>query len=72
MPHQYLPQFNQQLYFLATLDIQDLSRLTNDPILHSPFWPIIPAKLPSDITKFDSKPGEDPNNNVMNFHLWCS
>jgi hypothetical protein len=49
-----------------------LSRLTNDPILHSPYWPVIPAKLPSDIPKFDGKPGEDPNNHVMTFHLWCS
>jgi hypothetical protein len=72
MPHQYHPQVNRQLPFLATLDLPDLSRLTNDPILHSPYWPVIPAKLPSDIPKFDGKPGEDPNNHVMTFHLWCS
>jgi hypothetical protein len=72
MPHQYHPQVNRQLPFLATLDLPDLSRLTNDPILHFPFWPVIPAKLPSDIPKFDGKPGEDPNNHVMTFHLWCS
>jgi hypothetical protein len=69
--HQY-QQPNRQLPFLATLDLPDLSRLTNDPILHAPFWPTIPAKLPSDIPKFDGKPGEDPNNHVMTFHLWCS
>jgi hypothetical protein len=56
----------------VTLDLPDLSRLTNDPIFHSPVWPIIPAKLPSDIPKFDGNPGEDPNNHVMTFHLWCS
>jgi hypothetical protein len=72
MPHQYHPQVNRQLPFLATLDLPDLSRLTNDPILHFPFWPIIPAKLPSDIPKFDGKLGEDPNNHVMTFNLWCS
>jgi hypothetical protein len=72
MPHQYHPHVNRQLPFLATLDLPDLSRLTNDPILHYPFWPVIPAKLPSDIPKFDGKPGEDPNNHVMTFHLWCS
>jgi hypothetical protein len=72
MPHQYHPQVNRQLPFLATLDLPDLSRLTNDPIFHSPVWPVIPAKLPSDIPKFDGKPGEDPNNHVMTFHLWCS
>jgi hypothetical protein len=37
MPHQYHPQVNRQLPFLATLDLPDLSRLTNDPILHYPF-----------------------------------
>jgi hypothetical protein len=72
MPHQYHSQINRQLPFLVTLDLPDLSRLTNDPISHSPVWPVIPAKLPSDIPKFDGNPGEDPNNHVMTFHLWCS
>jgi hypothetical protein len=72
MPHQYYPQVNQQLPFLATLDLPDLSRLTNDPILHSPVWPAIPAKLPFTIPKFNGKSGEDPNNHVMTLHLWCS
>jgi hypothetical protein len=72
MPHQYHSHINRQLPFLATLDLPDLSRLTNDPISHSLVWPIIPAKLPSDISKFDRNPGEDPNNHVMTFHLWCS
>jgi len=40
--------------------------------LHYPFWPVILAKLPSDIPKFDDRAGEDPNNHVMTFHLWCS
>ena len=57
---------------MATLDIPDLSRILNDSILHSPQWPAIPAKLPSDIPKFDGKAGEDPNNHVMTFHLCCS
>jgi hypothetical protein len=69
--HQY-PQVNRQLPFLATLDLPDLTRILNDPIRHSPQWPAIPAKLPSDIPKFDGKAGEDPNNHVMTFHLWCS
>jgi hypothetical protein len=72
LPHQHYPQVNRQLPFLATLDLPDLSRLTNDPIHHSSGWPAIPAKLPSDIPKFDGKSGEDPNNHVMTFHLWCS
>jgi hypothetical protein len=69
--HQY-PQVNRQLPFLATLDLPYLSRILNDPIRHSPQWPVILAKLPSDIPKFDGKVGEDPNNHVMTFHLWCS
>jgi hypothetical protein len=56
----------------VTLDLPDLSRLMNDPIFHSPVWPAIPAKLPSDIPKFDEKSRKDPNNHVMTFHLWCS
>jgi hypothetical protein len=72
MPHQYHSQINRQLPVLATLDLPDLCRLTNDPIFHSPIWLVIPAKLPSDILKFDGNYGEDPNNHVMNFHLWCS
>jgi hypothetical protein len=72
LPHQHYPQVNRQLPFLATLDLPDLSRLTNDPIYHSPVWPSIPAKLPFDIPKFDGKSREDPNNHVMTFHLWCS
>jgi hypothetical protein len=63
---------NRQLPFLATLDLLDLLRILNDPIRHSPQWPAILAKLPSDIPKFDGKVGEDPNNHVVTFHLWCS
>jgi hypothetical protein len=72
-PQNYqFPQVNIQFPFLATLDLPDLSRILNDPILHSPYWPVIPAKLPSDIPKFDNQSREDPNNHVMTFHLWCS
>jgi hypothetical protein len=69
--HQY-PHVNRQLPFLATLDLPDLSRILNDLISHSPQWPVIPVKLPSDISKFDCKLGEDPNNHVMTFHRLCS
>jgi hypothetical protein len=58
--------------YLASLNIPDLSKLTNDPILHDPTWPNMPTKLPSDIPKFEGKSGEDPANHVMTFHLWCS
>ena len=69
--HQY-PHVNRQLPFLATLDLPNMFRILNDPISHSHQWPVIPAKLPSDIPKFNGKSREDPNNHVMNFHLWCS
>jgi hypothetical protein len=71
-PQNYqFPQVNRQFPFLATLDLPDFSRILNDLILHSPYWLIILAKLSSDIPKFDSRVGEDLNNHVMNFHLWC-
>ena len=63
---------NRQLPFLETLDFPDLSKLINDPIRHYPSWPPIPIKLPLDIPKLDGKQGEDPQNHVMTFHLWCS
>jgi hypothetical protein len=58
--------------YLASLNILDLTKLTNDPILHNPTWPAMPTKLPSDIPKFEGKEGDDPANHIMNFHLWCS
>ena len=57
---------------MATLELPDLHRLTNDPIAYAHWWPAIPHKLPSDIPKFNGNPGEDPSNHVMTFHLWCS
>ena len=61
-----------RLPFLVTLNLLDLSRLTNDPIAHDPAWSAVPAKLPSDIPKFEGKPGEDLSEHVTTFHLWCS
>jgi hypothetical protein len=44
-PQNYqFPQVNRQFPFLATLDLPDLSRILNDPILHSPYWPVIPSQ----------------------------
>ena len=69
-PQNYqFPQVKGQLPFLATLDLPDLSRILNDPILHSPYWLVILTKLPSDIPKFDGRAEKHPNNHVMNFHL---
>jgi hypothetical protein len=73
-PRPSFPANNSQpkLPFLATLHLPNLSRLLNDPICHDPGWPPMPTKLPSDIPKFEGKPGEDPGDHVMTFHLWCS
>lgn len=64
--------FNTQLPFLATLEFPDLLHLTNDPILHSWYWPLVPSKIPSDCPKFYGKDKEDPQAHVMTYHLWCS
>jgi hypothetical protein len=61
-----------QMPYLASLNITDLTKLTNDPILHDPTWPTIPTKLPSDIPKFEGKAGDYPANHIMTFHLWFS
>jgi hypothetical protein len=60
------------MLYLASLNILDLSKLMNDPILHDPTWPAIPTKLPSNIPKFEGKLGEDLANHIMTIHLWCS
>ena len=63
---------NRKLPFLETLDFPNLSKLINDPIMHDHFWSSIPAKLSSDIPKFDGKQEEDPKNHVMAFHILYS
>ena len=63
---------NPRIPFLTTLNLPDLSRLTNDPVAHDPAWPAVPTKLPSNIPKFKGKPGEDPSEHITTFHLWCS
>jgi hypothetical protein len=50
-------QVKRKLSFLPTLDLPDLSRILNDPILHSPYWSVITAKLPSGIPNFDGRSG---------------
>ena len=71
IPYQYYKyvQPNQQLSFLDTLDLPDLSKLINDPIQHAHFWPPMQVKLPLHIPKFDGKEGEDLKNHFMTFHL---
>lgn len=61
-----------QLLFLATLELPEVSRLMNDPILHASYCPPIPSNIPSDCPKFEEKAKEDPQAHVMTYHLWCS
>jgi hypothetical protein len=56
----------------ASLNIPDLSKLMNEPILNDPTWPNMSTKLPSDIPKFEGKLGEDPANHIMTLHLCYS
>jgi hypothetical protein len=61
-----------RLPFLETLHFPYFSKLMNDLIHHDLSWPMVPTKLPLDIPKFEGKSGEDPQDHVMMFHLWCS
>jgi hypothetical protein len=61
-----------QIPYLASLNILDLTKLTNDPILYNPTWPAMPTKLPSNISKFEGKLGDYPTNHITTFHLRCS
>jgi hypothetical protein len=60
-----------KLPFLETLELPNLSKLTNDPIRHHFAWPSLPFKIPTDIPKFDRKTREDPANHITTYHLWC-
>lgn len=64
------PFTNTQLLFLDTLELHDLSRLTNDPIQHNHTWSVVPIKIPTYIPKFDGKNGEDLVIHITTYHLW--
>jgi hypothetical protein len=66
------PPQTPQIPYLDSLNILDITKLTNDPILHDPTWPTMPTKLPSYIPKFEGKGGDEPDNHIMTFHLWFS
>lgn len=51
---------NPQLSVLAKLELPVVLRLTNDPILHSSYWPLVPTKIPGDCQKFKGKSEEEP------------
>jgi hypothetical protein len=65
--------FSHMLFpFSTTLDLPDMSHMKNFPISHDPSWPIIAAKLPSNMLQFDGKRGEDHSTDIMTYPLWCS
>ena len=65
------PFVNTQLPFLDTLELPDLSKLINDPIMHHPSWPPVPAKIPINIPNFEGKTRDDPTSHITTYHLWC-
>ena len=62
---------NTPLPFLVTLELSNLSRLKNEPILHHPAWPLVPVNISTDISKFEGKTGDDPASHITTYHLWC-
>lgn len=60
-----------QFPFLATLELPNLRRFTNDPVQHHLAWPTILVKLPKDIPKLDGKPREDLKTHITTYHMWC-
>ena len=60
------------LPFLATLNLPNLLKLTNDLVSHDPMWSVVTAKIPLNILNFEGKNGEEPRENITTFHLWCS
>ena len=63
------PFANTQLPFLATLEFINLSKLTNDPIIHQPTWPPVPVKIPTGILKFEGKPVGNPTSHITTYDL---
>lgn len=61
-----------KLPLMAMLELPEVSRLTNDPILHLPYWPPFPTKMLSDCPEFEGKAKDDLQAHVMIYHLWCS
>ena len=54
------------------LRFPNLSKLSNELVVHLTHQPPIPTKFPSYIPNFEGKFREDPSNQMMNFNLWCS
>ena len=61
-----------RILFLTTLNLLQLTKLTNDSVRHLPHFPTVLTKLPSNIPKFKGRAREYPSNHFMTFHLLCS
>ena len=71
LPLNHNPFVNTQLPFLDTLELFDLSKLTNNSILHHPSWLPVSVKISTNIPKFEAKIGENPVTHITTYHLWC-
>jgi hypothetical protein len=60
------------LPYMASLNIHNLMKLTNNPILHNLVWPPMLTNIPLNILNFEGKLSKDPTNHIMTFDLWCS
>lgn len=66
------PFTTPSLPFMSTMNLIDLTKLTNNLIYHDATFPNILTKVPLDMTMFKGKIGEESHNHVMSFHLWLS
>jgi hypothetical protein len=53
------------LPFLEMLDMPNFFCLKNDPISHNSSCMVMPAKLLSEMPKFNGNPKEDPSMHIM-------
>jgi hypothetical protein len=65
------PFVSTPLPFLVTLELLDLSKLANDPIIYHPSWPPVLVKIPTKIPKFEGKTRDNPASHITTYHLWC-
>ena len=56
---------------MDSLNLLYQEHFTNELIHHDPTHPPYPTKLPLDVPIFEGNSGEDPQNHVMSFKLWC-
>jgi hypothetical protein len=67
-----MPLSQTKSLILETINLMDLTRLTNGPKNHQARWLVILTVLSSNIPKIDGKPREDLSTHIVTFHLQCS